>query len=1198
MDSASGRETELAQYTGNGYVNQHVYLGDWGDNEDLWLLMPQWLATATWVRTHHKDRSINIDNPAYTLHLDPQKAHAVYLMVPLDSTYPLWAIQQGFTEITGERLESTQQTAWRVFGKVVPAGTGTVVLNGNDAGSHNYTIAVFEESTHANYTIALDTINNAHSVAAADWLVTRTEDAGKYPSAYRSLRPDTGYTKLATWGSDNDRAWDTLGVKDNWFDLMISDAVRAEHGDIVVVLNPTKDPSHAHLLHVFDKNPNDGVHDEGIVDEAVIDGVEYKVLGFFDGNNDTTDHFGTGNNYRSVILVKKGYEDYVKLHTIGEGSEIGHALPGFRTICSWHVDPKEGSMDSYGTWIKGGLMTLQIRPLDENAGVVQEDAWEAGLNAEIYQDHDRHVDMDTAQQNWLLTNYPDLREAMEDLIPQMLTQQAGYYDVDNDGNNDYRIRSGTSSIHPQNAFEFAALTALNFGHPEFFLGRFAISEINQDARFRDFLGQDNTYFITRMTGRIEIPEAGDWTFAVDGDDAVEVRIDGQVVSAWYDHHSTNRAPVDPQTIYLEAGYHHIEFLHEQGDGDVGYTLYWKAPSAAADDPLEPVPAWRFSRPRYDADYDGVPDKYDQCPDSTPGIPVERNGCPAWSTTYVATEGDGFGGTVLTDPVNNDNGAGVEPPSWINPWQPDTDGDGVVDPQDAFPTDPNETTDADGDGIGDNADTDDDNDGLSDSEEAALGTNPLVADSDGDGVVDGQDALPLDANEQIDTDGDGTGNNADTDDDNDGLSDSQEQTLGTDPLKADTDGDGVNDGEDAFPLDASEQIDTDGDGTGNNADTDDDNDGLSDAEEAAAGTDPLQADSDGDGIADGADPFPLVNADNDIDNDGIPNDLDSDDDGDGISDADEAAAGTNPSKADTDGDGVSDGQDAFPLDASESADNDHDGVGNNADTDDDNDGLSDQNDPYPYSVDGDGDGVNDAQDAFPTNANEQYDADGDGIGNNADLDDDNDGVSDADELAAGSNPFLADSDGDGVDDAHDAFPTDNSETRDTDGDGIGDNADTDDDNDGLSDAEESHVGSDPLNPDSDGDGVRDGDDAFPVHPAEQYDSDGDGVGDNSDAFPHDPAESRDSDGDGVGDNSDAFPQDPTETADSDGDGVGDNADAFPNDPTRSTPVATGAATTGGGGGGGGSLGGLTLASLLAATALRRRRPSRKEKSHQG
>ena len=69
---------------------------------------------------------------------------------------------------------------------------------------------------------------------------------------------------------------------------------------------------------------------------------------------------------------------------------------------------------------------------------------------------------------------------------------------------------------------------------------------------------------------------------------------------------------------------------------------------------------------------------------------------------------------------------------------DSDGDGIVDPGDALPDDPEEHLDTDGDGIGNNADDDDDN----------------------DGVADADDAFPLDSSEWIDADGDGLGDNAD------------------------------------------------------------------------------------------------------------------------------------------------------------------------------------------------------------------------------------------------------------------------------------------------------------------------------------------------------------------------------------------------------------------------------------------------------
>ena len=48
---------------------------------------------------------------------------------------------------------------------------------------------------------------------------------------------------------------------------------------------------------------------------------------------------------------------------------------------------------------------------------------------------------------------------------------------------------------------------------------------------------------------------------------------------------------------------------------------------------------------------------------------------------------------------------------------DDDNDGVSNANDAFPQDPDESVDTDGDGIGNNADTDDDNDGVSDTDDA-------------------------------------------------------------------------------------------------------------------------------------------------------------------------------------------------------------------------------------------------------------------------------------------------------------------------------------------------------------------------------------------------------------------------------------------------------------------------------------------------
>ena len=125
--------------------------------------------------------------------------------------------------------------------------------------------------------------------------------------------------------------------------------------------------------------------------------------------------------------------------------------------------------------------------------------------------------------------------------------------------------------------------------------------------------------------------------------------------------------------------------------------------------------------------------------------------------------------------------------------------------------------------------------------------------------------------------------------------------------------------------------------------------------------------------------------------------------------------------DSDDDGVTDDQDAFPNDPAETLDSDDDGVGDNADAfpndaretlDTDGDGVGNNNDAFPNnpaeSSDTDGDKVGDKADAFPTNSAETVDTDGDGTGNNADPDDDDDGFSDADEVAAGTDPLSASS----------------------------------------------------------------------------------------------------------------------------------------------------------------------------------------------
>ena len=216
---------------------------------------------------------------------------------------------------------------------------------------------------------------------------------------------------------------------------------------------------------------------------------------------------------------------------------------------------------------------------------------------------------------------------------------------------------------------------------------------------------------------------------------------------------------------------------------------------------------------------------------------------------------------------------------------DTDGDGVVDTEDACPEDDQQWSDVDGDGVCDEID------------DACPASADQSTDADGDGHCDEEDdACPDDPTGWTDADGDGHCDEAD-------------DACPGDPLQwSDADGDGYCDEvDDLCPGDGSGWSDADGDG-------------VCDEAADACPEDPLQwSDADGDGFCDEVDDDCPGNPEGWVDsnNDGVC-DGDDDTDGDGLSDAEEAVYGADCAisdrlTADTDGDGYGDNQDLYPRD---------------------------------------------------------------------------------------------------------------------------------------------------------------------------------------------------------------------------------------------------------------------------------------------
>ena len=526
--------------------------------------------------------------------------------------------------------------------------------------------------------------------------------------------------------------------------------------------------------------------------------------------------------------------------------------------------------------------------------------------------------------------------------------------------------------------------------------------------------------------------------------------------------------------------------------------------------------------------------------------------------------DGDSGATVTDPLNADTDAGG-----VNDGAEDTNLNGVLDAGELNPIA--------GEGADDSLTPpiDSDNDGLPDALEVTLHSDPNDADTDDDGVLDGDEANPSD-----DTDGDGLINILDADSDNDGLFDGTE--IGNDcshpdtdaaagacradadnsttsySLVKDSDGGSVSDGDEDPNLngavDSGETNPMVGNGGDDVTPTDTDGDGLSDALELTLGTDPNDADTDDDGLLDGQEPNPAQ----DSDGDGLSNPLDPDSDNDGLLDGTEAAkdcsdpdtdaasvpcvADADPAtktsalNPDTDFGGATDGSEDANLNGAVDTGEQDPTAGNGGDDasviDTDADGLSDALEislgSDPTDADTDDDGVPDGREPNPS-----VDSDRDGLLNVLDVDSDDDAlpdglemgficddadtdtsrnhcIADSDSGATKTSPLDADTDdggaSDGSEDANRNGVVDGSETDPTGGNGGDDSGVVDTDNDGLGDELETTLGSNPNDADSDDDGLLDGDEPNPGddHDGDgsfnilDIDSDGDGLRDGTEA----------------------------------------------------------------------------------------------------
>lgn len=106
-------------------------------------------------------------------------------------------------------------------------------------------------------------------------------------------------------------------------------------------------------------------------------------------------------------------------------------------------------------------------------------------------------------------------------------------------------------------------------------------------------------YLTIFEGYIYLDRDGDYRFAVDGDDAVELSLFDSTnppqIAAWYGGHGENGSPrtTSPATIIntgYARGYYRFRYLHQENSGGDGYRAYWQKPG---DTTYSIIPASQF-----------------------------------------------------------------------------------------------------------------------------------------------------------------------------------------------------------------------------------------------------------------------------------------------------------------------------------------------------------------------------------------------------------------------------------------------------------------------------------------------------------------------------------------------------------------------------------------------------------------------------
>ncbi len=108
-------------------------------------------------------------------------------------------------------------------------------------------------------------------------------------------------------------------------------------------------------------------------------------------------------------------------------------------------------------------------------------------------------------------------------------------------------------------------------------GKTILTHINNSSG-NPFNVRNNDYYLVLIEGYLYIPEDGFYNFAVDGNDAVELKLNDVVYSRWYGAHDAQNGPYDENRVGLAKGYHKLNYRMQEHLGGDSFYAYWRLPN--------------------------------------------------------------------------------------------------------------------------------------------------------------------------------------------------------------------------------------------------------------------------------------------------------------------------------------------------------------------------------------------------------------------------------------------------------------------------------------------------------------------------------------------------------------------------------------------------------------------------------------------